>query len=145
MMLKLKYYGHADLRKKAEPINEITEEIRTLAGNMIETMLKSDGCGLAATQVGVMLRLFVSNVSHEDEEGQVHYGEPKVYINPVLSNPSEILIERNEACLSIPKLFGPVVRPLSVTIQATDLNGEPFQKECHAFLARNIMHENDHL
>lgn len=145
MILKLKYYGDEDLRKKALPVDEITDEIRTLTNNMIETMVANQGCGLAATQVGVMLRLFVSNIDHEDDEGIVHYGEPCVYINPILSNPSAIFVERGEGCLSIPKLYAPVERPLSITIEAMDLTGKKFKRETTRFLARNIMHENDHL
>lgn len=142
---ELKYYGDPVLRKKAKPIEEITDEIRHLALCMIEVMDQHKGCGLAATQVGVLYRLFVSNVDHEDESGEVHLGEPRVYINPIISNPSDILVERSEGCLSIPKLTLPIERPLSIEVKATDLEGREFKRECYGFLARNIMHENDHL
>ncbi len=142
---ELKYYGDPVLRKKAKPIEEITDEIRDLAYQMIQIMEQYKGCGLAATQVGVLYRLFVSNVEREDENGEVHLGEAKVYINPVISNPSNILVEHSEGCLSIPKLSLPIERPLSITIEATDLEGRRFKKECYGFLARNMMHENDHL
>lgn len=145
MSLKLKYYGDPVLRKKAEAITEVNDEIKSIAAQMIELMISSRGCGLAANQVGVLLRIFVSNVEKEEQDGTVVYGEPRVYINPVLSNPSKVMVEMNEGCLSIPKLYVPVERPLSVTIEATDINGNRFTKECHGFLARNMMHENDHL
>lgn len=145
MTLKLRYYGDPVLRKKAELISEVNEEIKTLAHEMIDLMLASRGCGLAGNQVGVLLRLFVSNVEREEVDGTVVYGEPKVYINPTLTNPSKVMVEMAEGCLSIPKLYVPVERPLSVTIEATDINGNRFTKECHGFLARNMMHENDHL
>lgn len=141
----LQYYGNPVLRKKAQPIEEITDEIRHLAQCMIEIMLKHNGCGLAATQVGVLHRIYISNVDHEDADGKVYLGEPRVYINPFLSNPSEIMVEGPEGCLSIPKLTLPVERPLSITVEATDLSGNRFTRECHGFLARNMMHENDHL
>ena len=142
---ELRYYGDPVLRKKAEPIEKITQEIRDLAQQMIQLMEEHKGCGLAATQVGALHRLFVSNVDREDEKGEVHLGEPKVYINPVISNPSKVLVEQAEGCLSIPKLSLPIERPLSITIEFTDLEGNHHTKECYGFLARNMMHENDHL
>ncbi|MCH9626695.1 MAG: Peptide deformylase [Chlamydiales bacterium] len=145
MKLPLRYYGDPVLRQKAEPIEEITDEIRQLAHDMIETMLAVNGIGLAATQVGHMVRLFVSNVDYEDESGEVHLCEPLVYINPILSNPSDMLVERTEGCLSIPNLHTAVVRPHSVEVEAQDLEGTFFKKVCEGYLARNIMHENDHL
>ena len=145
MKLDLRYYGDPALRQKAKPVEEITEEIRQLVNNMIETMLAYNGIGLAATQVGHMLRIFVSNVDFEDEEGEVHLCDPLVYINPVISNPSETIVERSEGCLSIPKLNVPVARPLTIELEAMDLDGNMFKKECYGYLARNIMHENDHL
>lgn len=145
MKLNLHYYGDSMLRERAESVEEITDEIRQLVSDMIETMLDFNGIGLAATQVGHKLRIFVSNVDHEDAEGEVHLGEPCVYINPVLSNPSDTLVERNEGCLSIPKLYAPVIRPLTVEVEAMDIDGNIFKRECYGYLARNIMHENDHL
>lgn len=145
MALKLRYYGDPVLRKKAEEIKEITQEIRDLAHGMIDVMLKARGCGLAGNQVGQLLRIFVSNMEREDEEGRVHYGEPRVYINPVISNPSEVMCEVSEGCLSIPKLHLPVVRPLTVEVEALDLDGKVFKQQCYGYLARNMMHENDHL
>jgi len=143
--LELRYYGDPVLRQKAKPVEEITDEIRQLALDMIETMLACKGIGLAATQVGHLLRIFVSNVDYEDEEGEVLLCDPVVYINPVISNPSDMLVERSEGCLSIPKLNALVARPLSIEVEAMDLDGNLFKKECYGYLARNIMHENDHL
>ncbi|MCC5831990.1 MAG: peptide deformylase [Chlamydiales bacterium] len=145
MILQLRYYGDPVLRKKAQPVEEITDEIRQLCRDMIETMLAVNGIGLAAPQVGHLLRIFVSNVAYEDQEGEVHLGDPVVYINPVISEPSDMLVERSEGCLSIPKLYAAVARPLKITVEALDIEGNPFKKECYGYLARNIMHENDHL
>lgn len=145
MKRQIRYYGDPVLREKALPVTKITDEIRQLVADMIETMLSYDGIGLAAPQVGVLLRVFVSTVEYEDEQGEVHTGEPKVYINPELKNISEAIVERSEGCLSIPKLYLAIPRPLSVTVEAMDVNGNRFTKECYGYLARNIMHENDHL
>ena len=141
----MRYYGDQILRKTAKPIEEITDEIREICANMVETMLHYDAIGLAATQVGYLLRIFVSNVASEDANGELHLGAPKVYINPTLSNPSEALVERTEGCLSIPKFYPPILRPLSIDLTATDSSGQKFQEKCYGYQARNRMHENDHL
>lgn len=145
MKLDLRYYGDPILRKKAEPIAEITPEIKQLANDMIETMLAMNGIGLAAPQVGHLLRMFVSIVVGEDENGEILYGEPSIYINPHILNPSEATVERSEGCMSIPQLYLPIIRPLSIRIEATDIEGNPFSRECYGYLARCMMHENDHL
>lgn len=145
MILKLRYYGDPILRQTAKSVESITEEIRELCHNMIETMLHSDGVGLAAPQIGVLLRIFVSNVAYEDQNGEIHLSEPKVYINPILTQPSPTLVERSEGCLSVPKLYLAIPRPLSIHLEATDLNGNQFHEECYGYQARNRMHENDHL
>jgi peptide deformylase len=141
----MRYYGDPILRQAAKPVEEITDEIRAICHNMVETMLHCEGIGLAAPQVGYLLRIFVSNVAYEDEKGEVHLGEPKIYINPALTNPSETLAERSEGCLSIPKLYAPVARPLTIDLEATDLEGNQFHEQCYGYQARNRMHENDHL
>ena len=112
---------------------------------MVEIMIESNGIGLAAPQIGISLRIFVSNVDYEDEEGEVCLGEPKVYINPEIRQPSRALVERNEACLSMPELVAPVLRPLTIIFKATDLEGKRLSQKCRGFPARCFMHETDHL
>jgi peptide deformylase len=145
MILKLRYYGDPILRQTAKPVEEITDEIREFCHNMADTMKHYEGIGLAAPQVGYPLRIFVSNVAYEDEKGEVQLGETKIYINPILTNPSPTLVERSEGCLSIPKLYLAVARPLAIHLEATDLDGNLFQEACYGYQARNRMHENDHL
>jgi peptide deformylase len=145
VILQLRYYGDPILRKAAKPVEQITDEIRQLCDDMIETMLSYEAIGLAAPQVGHLLRIFVSNVAYEDEKGEVHLGEPKVYINPTLTHPSDALVERSEGCLSLPKFYLPIARPLSIELEATDLQGNLFKEQCYGYQARNRMHENDHL
>lgn len=145
MILDLLYYGDPRLRQKALPVETITDEIRKLSDDLIETMLHYKGIGLAATQVGHFVRIFVSNVDYEDDKGEIHLTDPKVYINPVLTNPSHMFVERSEGCLSIPKLYVAIPRPLTVDVEAMDLEGNFFRKSCYGYLARNMMHENDHL
>lgn len=145
MLLKIYYYGHPILRKHCEPVKEITEEIRTLARDMIETMDKNDGIGLAAPQVGHCIRMFVlRNYLHTEGEDWA-LSDPKVFINPKLINPSETLVSEIEGCLSIPGLRLEVDRPDKITVEAMDLEGNTFVEELEGYNARVRMHENDHI
>lgn len=144
--MRLRYYNDSILRKKSEEVEEVTEEIKTLAKEMIVLMHKYRGIGLAAPQVGILKRLFVSCLDYEDEEGELHIGESKVWINPKASNFSEEKVERNEGCLSMPGLYAPVIRPLRIDIEALDIDGKPFSfKPLEGFVARMVLHEIDHL
>lgn len=145
MILPLRYYGDPILRKRAQPIEKITDEIRQLSLNMAETMVAAKGIGLAGNQIGVLLRVFVSNVDYEDEQGELHLCEAKVYINPEITAPSEAIVECNEACLSIPGLKAPVIRPLSIILEYTDLEGNRLSQKNSGYPARCFMHETDHL
>lgn len=145
MRLPVLIYGDPLLRKRCAPIEKVTEEIQQLARDMIETMDAADGIGLAASQVGQLVRLFVCRSYIITADGRWAMTEPKVYINPKLTDHSKETIEDDEGCLSIPRLRGNVVRPLKVTIEALDINGNPFREELEGYNARIRMHENDHI
>lgn len=145
MKWPLLYYGNPLLRERAEPIEEITLEVRQFCLDLVECMIAYDGIGLAAPQVGKLWRIFVSNILLEDEEGNVHTGEPKIFINPILTELSSVMIERSEGCVSIPKLYAPVIRPASVVIEYMDIDGKQHCEECQRYVARCYMHEYDHL
>ncbi len=145
MLLKIYYYGHPILRKRCEPITEITDEIRKLAKDMIETMDKNNGAGLAAPQVGRSIRLFVLRHYIFTEDGHWTLSEPQVYINPKFSSPSEDLVSDTEACISLPGLRLHVVRPEKITVEALDLDGNTFVEHLDGYNARLRMHENDHI
>ncbi|EPP34372.1 peptide deformylase [Chlamydia ibidis] len=146
MIRDLAYYGNAVLRKEADSITEITDDIRNLVQDMYETMVAHKGVGLAAPQVGKSLRLFVMCVSGETEDGELIFCDfPRVYINPVISHCSEDLVIGREGCLSIPGLRGDVFRPNKITVTAMNLDGQTFVEEWEGFPARIIMHETDHL
>ncbi|MFT4554653.1 MAG: peptide deformylase [Chlamydiales bacterium] len=148
MILSLSYYGDPVLRKKALPIEEVNDEILHLAQDMIETMESQDGLGLAAPQVGHSIRMFVICVPEkisEEEDAELIKGVPEVFINPKLSSPSDEVGVFLEGCLSIPKIYGDVVRPTSIHIEAMNLDGEIFKRELTELEARVVMHENDHI
>ncbi len=145
MILPLVYYGDSRLRKKCEPITEISQEVLDLAQNLRDTVDEYHGAGLAAPQVGVLLQMFVVLYAGEDEQGDPILGEPTFFLNPKLSNPSSEEILEEEGCLSIPGAYGKVLRPHSITVEAMDLKGNIFTEEVSGWRARAIMHENDHI
>jgi peptide deformylase len=144
-MLPLAYYGDAVLRKKAEPIFEMTSDLKKLVEEMIETMDACEGIGLAAPQVHHSLRLFVIRIPIETDSEGIELGEVKVFINPKLTSPSEETWEAPEGCLSIPTFRAPVKRPKEITVEYTSLDGTLHQERVSGWQAKVIMHENDHI
>jgi len=146
MRLPIIYYGNPLLRKKCEPIEVIGEEIQQLAKDMIETMDASEGVGLAAPQIGKLLRLFVCRFYNFEPDGQSTLSaESYVFINPKITLLNRAREVQDEGCLSLPGLRIPVARPLKVRIEAIDVTGEPIQLEQEGYNARVLLHENDHL
>lgn len=145
MKLDLAYYGNPILRKKCQPVSEINDEIRQLVEDMVETLVEHNGIGLAAPQVNKDLRLFITAVPNELPDGNWEQGELIVFINPEIISYSEEQEIRQEGCLSIPKLYGDVIRPSEILIRATDINGNEFEREFSGLQARCCMHENDHI
>lgn len=145
MKLPLTFYGNPILRKKCLPIEEITDEIRKLARDMIDTMDANNGIGLAAPQVGHAIRLFVLRNYVRLPDGKIGFSDPKYYINPKLSNVSDQIVLGEEGCVSIPGLHEDVPRPISVTVEALDLDGKPFTEHLRGIDARVVLHEHDHI
>jgi len=145
MILPLVYYGNPKLRSKCLEVKQITEEIKQLCFDMIETMDANNGVGLAAIQVGKFLRILVIREVLEDENSEAYLGEAEVYINPRLSNPSEKTEKLPEGCLSLPGLHEEIERPFSIHVEALDINGNKISTKIKGYKAREIMHENDHL
>lgn len=137
---RLKIVVHPDpvLRQKALPVDRVTDEVRAVARRMIELMHEAPGVGLAAPQVGLSWRLFVANDTREP-------GNDKVFINPVLSDPTREVEDYEEGCLSLPGVTAHIRRPKGVTIDAVGLDGKPFRIISDDFAARVWQHEYDHL
>lgn len=138
------------LRRKADPVVEISDEVRNVAERMIELMYEEEGIGLAAPQVGLSWRLFVTHVPPGDKRTlddipATCQPEPVVYINPVLTDPTGEVDSAEEGCLSLPDIRGMVIRPPAITISATGLDGRRFTQTAGGLLARCWQHENDHL
>lgn len=145
MKLQLAYYGNPVLRKKCDPVPVINDEIRQFVRDMIDTLIEYNGIGLAAPQVNRSLRIFITAVPKEDSEGRWLPGKLRVFINPKILEVGDDQDFQSEGCLSIPKLYLDVERPIHVKIRATDLEGNEFEDEFFGYEARCILHENDHI
>lgn len=135
----LRYQGDEILKKKSRevPEEDISEKkIQTLIDDMIDTMHKYNGVGLAAVQVGILKRIVVIDLY--DDKG------PIVLINPIITK-TKGEQEVEEGCLSFPNEFGKVVRPAEVTAEYTDRNGKRKKIKAKELLAQAIAHELDHL
>lgn len=128
--------GNDVLRQKALPVQDIDGQVKALSQEMIDTMHRGRGVGLAGPQVGLMQRIFVVHIDGES---------PRVFINPTIIGTSPELSLFEEGCLSIPGMYADVTRPDKVTVQAWNERGRPFTLDAVGFLARVIQHEYDHL
>ena len=143
-VMKVLPYPNPFLRQRAQDVQRFDASLRQLVADMEETMDAEDGIGLAATQVGVDLRLLIlAPYAFEGEEG---IGKPNlVVINPEIVWESDETEVADEGCLSFPGVFIPVKRPLKVRIQALNVDGESYELEGEGLGARAILHEIDHL
>lgn len=154
MILPITQFGDPILRKRCRTVSEVTEEIRTLTEDMIETMHEAHGVGLAAPQVGQDLRLAVVDVSHDPdcvsvlkvngEEAEVADIMPLVFINPLFEK-GGARERMEEGCLSIQEIRAEVQRPEMVKGTFPQLDGSELELETDGLLARIIQHETDHL
>jgi len=130
----------AQLRQRSEPVAAVTDEIRDLARDMLETMYDAPGVGLAAVQIGVLKRVVTIDTS-KDESAR----DATVYINPEIVWSSEERRVYDEGCLSIPDYYGEVERPDRVRVRFLTLDGETTEREADGLLATCLQHEIDHL
>ena len=129
--------GDEILKKKSREVDEINDKILELIQDMLETMHKLNGVGLAAVQVGILKQIVVIDLY---EEGV----EPYILINPkILKTSGEQTVE--EGCLSFPNKFAKIVRPKEVTVEALNEKGKKIKIEAKDLLAQAICHEIDHL
>lgn len=139
--LQIRYYGDPVLRKRAQPVQEITDAEYQLAEQMLMTLYATgNGVGLAATQIGVLKRLIIIDVGEDDDEAY----EPLMLFNPeILSAEGEAVAE--EGCLSMPNVTAEVKRPEKIVVDALNIHNEKVHIEADGLLARVLQHEIDHL
>lgn len=132
----LRYEGDEILKKTSREVEKVDEKIQILIDDMIETMHKYNGVGLAAVQVGILKRVIVIDLY--DDNG------PVAMINPVILK-AKGAKEMEEGCLSFPNKFAKVVRPTEVTAEYIDRNGKKVKVKAKDLFAQAIAHEVDHL
>jgi peptide deformylase len=128
------------LRKTSKPLTAVDKSTRKLFDDMLETMYKAPGIGLAAVQVGVLQRAIVIDLSKDGEERQ-----PLFMANPEIVAKSEAVSDYEEGCLSIPDFYEMVTRPAEVTVRYLDRMGEGQELTASGVLSTCIQHEIDHL
>ena len=139
MIRTILHYPDKRLREKGERVEAITPELQTLIDDMAETMYAAPGVGLAATQIGEKLQLFIIDVAEENAPSDL-----RVFINPeILERTGEVSWQ--EGCLSFPGVQEEVDRAAHVRVRAQDRNGKWFELEAEGLLAVAIQHEYDHL
>jgi len=139
VILPIVRYGDATLHAPARPVESITPEILKLIDDMFETMYAAPGIGLAATQVGVPLRVLVIDLSVGRQAGQqIHL------INPIIVSRDGAQYE-DEGCLSVPTYTARVERDAHVVVEGLDREGSPVRHDATGLLARAFQHEIDHL
>ncbi len=138
---KVLKYGEKSLREKSKEVHKVSRKITDLVQDLLDTMYAQNGVGLAAPQIGVNLRVFVIDVSSNDEPLR-----PIVFINPKIIKKSGAIVSE-EGCLSFPEAYTKVKRYKNVMVKALDIHGHSFVTEANdgSLLARAIQHENDHL
>ncbi len=128
------------LKTTAQPVAAVTDDIRRLIDDMLETMYAADGIGLAAIQVGRSERVIVVDVSRKDQPNA-----PMALVNPEILWTSEDLAVYEEGCLSVPENYADVSRPARARIRYLDRDGTPHEEEMEGLLATCVQHEIDHL
>jgi peptide deformylase len=134
-VLQVRLYGDPVLRRRATPVDTVTPEIEGWLNDMVDTMHTEVGIGLAATQVGIELRMLVV------DEGR---GVGRAYLNPVIVEQGGVQVGE-EGCLSLPGIFADVERAEWVVVEAMDRTGAAFRRRATGLLARVLQHEIDHL
>jgi peptide deformylase len=134
----IELWGSEILRRKADEIRQVDDELRTLIDDMFETMYHAEGVGLAAPQIGISQRAIVVDVHDE-------VTQPFAMINPRLVEASPEREKGEEGCLSIPGLTAVVERATRVVVEGLDRDGKPLRVEGTGLLGRCLQHEIDHL
>ena len=135
-LAQIRQYGDPALRLKAHEVEDFDDDLRRLVERMIALMHDAQGVGLAATQVGVLRRLFVFE---PDEDG------PRAIVNPTIVDPDDETVADEEGCLSLQGVRVPVERTVKLTLVGKDPNGEDVSLELEGYAARIVQHELDHL
>ncbi|MCH9683113.1 MAG: peptide deformylase [Deltaproteobacteria bacterium] len=141
-VLDIVTYPDPRLREPTTEVTEVTDDVRELVRDLIDTMYALNGAGIAAIQVGRFERIFIidGRVATDKEDA-----EPVVFINPEVVETGNGTVVAEEGCLSFPNVFVDVKRPRWAKVRAMNVEGETFEWEGDGLLGRALQHEHDHL
>ena len=129
------------LRQKANRLNNITSEDIKIANQMMDTMIKAPGVGLAANQVGILKQIITINFEDKENDKRANY----ILFNPSIIEYSEEKVIMEEGCLSLPEQYADIERPKKIFLEYIDENEKHIKKEIDGYEARILQHEIDHL
>jgi peptide deformylase len=130
------------LKTKSIAVDKVDKELQSFLDDMLETMYHEEGAGIAAVQVGVLKRIFILDINKKEEDQSKN---PIFFINPEIIYCSEEEVSFNEGCLSFPGARAIINRPEVVKVRYLDYDGNKQEMEADGFMARGLLHENDHL
>ncbi len=145
MILPIYLYGQPVLRRETDEIDSSYPSLKELISDMFETLTQAEGCGLAAPQIGLSIRLFIVDGDALAEDFLECKGFKKAFINPTIVEESEDTVMYTEGCLSLPGISENVVRPTTIKIRYQDENFVEHEDVLTGFAARIVQHEYDHL
>jgi peptide deformylase len=145
MILPIYTYGQPVLREETKTVDSAYPDLRNLADNMLETMLKADGVGLAAPQVGLPIRMFVIDAGGASENYPECKDFKRVMVNPEITERSDETISIEEGCLSFPGIHEKVPRAARIRVEYCDVDFNRHEETIEGFAARIVQHEFDHL
>ena len=128
------------LRQISKPVIQVGDKERKIMDDMLETMYKANGIGLAAIQIGIPKRIIVIDISKKEEKKN-----PIYFVNPVIKNKKKELLTYEEGCLSVPNQFAEIDRPSECEVEYLDYNNKKKNSKFSGLLATCIQHEMDHL
>jgi len=139
--MKIYYVPHPILRQKAKKLETIQDEDLNIANNMMDTMLKAPGVGLAANQVGILKQIITIHFEDKENEKKTKY----ILFNPKIINFSKETVIMEEGCLSLPEQYADIERPEGITLEYIDDKKKLVKKKVNGYEARVLQHEIDHL
>lgn len=145
MILPIYLYGQPVLRRETSEVPKDYPELKKLVADMFETLTQADGCGLAAPQIGLSLRMFVVDGTVLGEDYPECQTFKKAFINPEIIEESEETISYSEGCLSLPGISENVIRPVAVKVRYQDEDFQVHEELLEGFDARIFQHEFDHI
>ena len=140
-MVKILLVPHPKLRQLSRNIDKVTQAEIDLSKKMLDVMLNAPGVGLAANQIGVLKKIVTIHINDQEKNIDKTYA----LFNPIIKSYSEEKVVMEEGCLSLPKQFAEIERPISIKLEYMNENNEILEDEKDGFEARILQHEIDHL